>query len=144
MVPKDEAASAYWTTEMREAFGAAAALIDGGDKVQARMAFLERYRSLVQVARDAGAPVRWEFSPGTDKDGRELVVLDAVQKGRLGVEHAKVLLPYHREDIGIEARLLAASGVPRLQAPEAEKARRPAGLIKLGESFKRLLDKSAA
>lgn len=140
MIPKDEGSSVFWTDEMREAFGVAAPLIKSGDNVQARMAFLERYRNLVQLARDGRYPVKWTFSPGIDKDGRELAVLDAVQKGRVGVDAARVLLPYHREDVGLEARLLAAAGgrqaLPEPQ-PEAKRLPRPAGLIKLGETFAR-------
>lgn len=116
MIPRDEASSAFWTDEMREAYGAAANLIREGQLVPARMAFTERYRVLVAKARDERRPVRWEFTPGTDKDGRELVVLDAVQKGRVSAESAKAMLPYHRADEGLNARLLAlaADSVKRL------------------------------
>ncbi|MDP2622096.1 MAG: hypothetical protein Q8P46_18290, partial [Hyphomicrobiales bacterium] len=107
MIPRDEASSAFWTGEMREAYGAAAPLIAEGENVQARMAFLERYRVLVQQARDARMPVTWEFTPGTDKSGRELMILDAAQKGRISVRAAQDLLPHHREDEGLNARLLA-------------------------------------
>jgi hypothetical protein len=110
MVPRDEAVSAFWTPEMREAYAAASPLIEAGEYVQARMAFLERYRVLVQQARDSRLPVTWEFTPGTDKCGRELVLLDAAQKGRISGEGARALLPHHRgegRDEGIAARLLA-------------------------------------
>lgn len=147
MIPKDEGSSVFWTDEMQAAYGVAAALIASGDNVQARMAFLERYRNLVQLARDARYPVKWTFSPGVDKDGRELAILDAVQKGRLGIDAARALLPYHREDVGLEARLLAAAGgrqmLPEPQ-PEAKRLPRPAGLIQLSETFRHLKDKSAA
>lgn len=107
MMPKDEAASCVWTDEMCEAGAAAATLINTGELVQARMTFIEKYRSLMQLARDAKKPVRWWFSPGTDKDGRELALLDAAEKGRLKVEDVRHLLPYHREDMTLNARLLA-------------------------------------
>lgn len=111
MVPKDERASVCWTTEMRDAYNAAYPLIKDGDTVQARMAFLEAYRAQVQLARDARRPVEWELSLGFDKDGRELVVLDAAEKGRISMAAAKAALPYHRDDDGLNARLLSiASG----------------------------------
>lgn len=114
MLPRDEASSVVWSTEMRDAYGVAAPLINEGDHVAARMAFLERYRVAVQRARDARIPVEWEFSPGTDKSGRELVLLDAAEKGRISVEAAHRLLPHHREDEMLNARLLAiASGAFR-------------------------------
>ena len=118
-IPKDESGSVVWTTEMRDAWAVAYPLIAEGDLVPARMAFLERYRVAVQQARDARRPVEWEFSPGTDKDGRELVLLDAATKGRISVEGARALLPHHRADEGLNARLLALAGkvVPVLAAP---------------------------
>ena len=108
-VPKDEAASGFLTGEMREAYRTAWLLIQSGELIPARMAFLESYRKHLQQARDTRCPVRWEFTPGTDKDGRELVVLDAVEKGRLTADGARALLPYHREDEGLHARLIALS-----------------------------------
>jgi hypothetical protein len=119
MVPKDERSSVCWTTEMREAFRAAYPLIKEGESVQARMAFLEAYRSQVQLARDARLPVEWELSLGYDKDGRELVVLDAAEKGRITVAAACAALPYHRQEEGLSARLLAIGARPlkALSAP---------------------------
>lgn len=107
MVPKTEAASVCWTTEMRDAFAVCYRLVEDCELVQARMAFLEAYRNQVQLARDARLPVEWVFSLGTDKDQRELVILDAAEKGRVSIEGAQRLLPYHREDEAINARLLA-------------------------------------
>jgi hypothetical protein len=128
---------------MREAYGLASGLVKSGDTVQARMAFLESYRGKVQLARDGRIPVQWEFSPGHDKDGRELALLDAVQKGRLGLERARTMLPYHRDDLQLEARLLAAAGVrPLLSVPDAGPQPKRAGLIKLGDVMRGLRDKS--
>jgi hypothetical protein len=120
MLPMTEDATVVWTDEMREAFGVAYPLIKAGDLIPARMAFLEKYRQEVQYARDRKRPVEWGVSLGHDKDGRELVILDSVQKGRLTVEHAKTLLPYHREDEGLNARLLAlqAQVADMLQLPQ--------------------------
>ena len=106
MLPKDETATVVWTLEMREASAVAWPLIVAGELVQARMAFLEKYRSLVQQARDGRKPVEWEVSLGHDKDGRELVLLDAVEKGRISAEGAMALLPHHR-DAETSPRLLA-------------------------------------
>ncbi len=108
-VPKDEAASGFLTDEMRDAYRVAWSLVQAGELIPARMAFLERYRVAVQQARDARRPVRWEFTPGTDKDGRELVILDAIEKQRITADHARALLPYHRDDEGLNARLIALS-----------------------------------
>lgn len=108
MVPKDEASSVYWTGEIRAAFSTAYGLLNENEIVQARMAFLERYKVLVQKARDEKLPIEWEFSPGTDPAGRETVLLEAVEKGRLSAEGAQRMLPHHGPgDAGLGAKLLA-------------------------------------
>ncbi len=120
MVPKDEGTSAVMTQEMSEAFAVVYPMVAQGELIPARMAFLERYRVLVQQARDARTPVTWTFTPGSDRDGRELVLLDAAQKGRISVEGVQKLLPYHRESEELSARLLAIAGrgLPKLKAPD--------------------------
>jgi hypothetical protein len=97
MVPKDEAVSVVWSDEMRIAFGVAGPLMEE-DPVAARMAFKEAYITAVQKARDEGTSVRWEPSLGHDPNGREAVLIQAAQLGRLTTEHALSLLPPGRED----------------------------------------------
>ena len=97
MIPKNESDSVVWTREMAESFGVALPLIDDGDHVAARMAFIETYRVKCADARINGVPVKWEPSLGFDKDGREHVLIDAVEKGRLTREHVSGLLPYHKQ-----------------------------------------------
>ena len=97
MLPKDESASVVWTDEMCEAWGVALPLIEDGDTVAGRMAFLERYRGLVMQARDSGKSVHWVPSLGHDAHGREAVLLEAVERGRLSAPHVALLLPYRDE-----------------------------------------------
>lgn len=122
MLPKHEDASAFWSEEMRSASAIAQPLIDEGDLIASRMAFLESYRAMVKAARDAGTPAEWSFSPGRDKGGREIVILDAVEKGRLSPQDAMAILPYHHDGEGVSARLLAlaAKAVRRLDAPKPD------------------------
>lgn len=101
----DERISVVWTQEMAESFGVALGL--QRDPVAARMAFKETYSANIAKARLDGRMPRWHLSPGTDKDARELAILDAVEKKRITVEYARVVLPYHREDEGLSGRLLA-------------------------------------
>lgn len=91
MVPKDEAASVVWTDEMAEAMRIAVELMDS--PVQARMAFLEKYRVLVREAREARKPPKWWASLGHDPHGRERALLEAVERGRLPQARALELLP---------------------------------------------------
>jgi len=83
MCPRDEETTVVWTTEMCEAFGVAALVLDTGDKVAARMTFKESYERLVREARERKEPVRWTVSLGTRIEGRGAPVLEAVKLGRL-------------------------------------------------------------
>lgn len=94
MIPKNESDSVVWTSEMAEAFGIALPLLDEGDLIAARMAFVEAYRDRCSKARDDGMPVKWMPSLGHDPHGRERVLMDAVEKGRLTARHVAGLLPY--------------------------------------------------
>lgn len=95
MIPKSEFQSVVWTREMAESFGIALPLIEEGDHVAARMAFIETYKSKCAESRNNSVPVKWEPSLGYDKNGREHVLLEAVEKGRLTQQHVVGLLPYH-------------------------------------------------
>lgn len=92
MIPKDESTSVVWTQEMATAFGVALPLMD--DQVAARMAFKETYAKLVAVARDTGTQATWMPSLGQDPYGRESALMQAVEKGRIKLEHAQRLLPH--------------------------------------------------
>lgn len=93
MIPRGEEVTIVWTAEMAAASGAAGPLLEEGDAIAARMAFLEAYRSRVAEARDAGVPIKWSASLGTDVRGREGPLLEAVQLGRISQDHAERLLP---------------------------------------------------
>jgi hypothetical protein len=93
MLPKSEAESVVWTTEMAEALRVAQPLLDEGDRVAARMAFKQAYDRLVAAARDAGRPVDWQPSLGHDPRGREQAIREAVERGRLSVEYAQTVCP---------------------------------------------------
>ena len=97
MIPKDESGTVVWTREMAESFGIAYPLIIDGDHVAARMAFIEAYKTRCTEARNNGTPVKWEPSLGHDRNGREHVLLAAVEKGLLAQEHVARLLPYHQQ-----------------------------------------------
>lgn len=87
----DEDASIVWTGEMREAYVVVASLKD--DPIAARMAFRERYAALVGKARDLHEPVKWSASLGYDKNQREAVLQEAIERNRLTWEQANKLCP---------------------------------------------------
>lgn len=121
MIPKNEFSSVVWTAEMAEAFGICYRLIEDGDTVQARMAFLEAYKDRVSRARDEGIKVQWTPSLGHDPQSREHVLMEAVEKGRLTAKHVAQLLPY-REGSNASNRLLdlvkVEDGFVRISAPD--------------------------
>jgi len=93
IMPFCESQSVVWTREMAEAFGFAIPLLNDGEKVAARMAFKEAYTRLVGKARDEGTPIKWELTPGRDPGGREVVLRDAVERGRLRSDYVDGMLP---------------------------------------------------
>lgn len=93
LYPHDEATSAVLTNEISEAMQIAQPLLNEGDKVGARMAFKEAYTRIVAKNKNEGIAPKWFPSLGTDKNGREEVLKQAVQLGRLTQDHAISLLP---------------------------------------------------
>lgn len=93
LLPLDESRTAVWTEEMASAFAVALPLIAAGEVVPARMAFKEAYAQRVTEAREAAKPVSWSVTLGHDVRGREGVVMDAVQRGRLTMQEARSLVP---------------------------------------------------
>lgn len=92
MMPFDESQSVVWTDDMAQAFGVCGPLLQQGDKVAARMAFKEAYAKLVAKAKDAGVPVTWTASLGHDKNGRDAVLQEAIERGRLSHSMAAPLM----------------------------------------------------
>lgn len=97
-LPRSEFESVVWTPEMARAHGEVFELLRT-DPVGARMAFREVYNRLCDESEAKGIPVQWEFSGGTDKAHRELVLKDALALGKLGKSYVKKMLPVHDEPI---------------------------------------------
>lgn len=93
-MPFDESQSVVWTAEMAQAWGACLHLLEDGDRIGARMAFKETYLRLLTIARDQKTPTRWTQSLGHDQAGRDAVLLDAVDKGRLRIAYVKTIAPH--------------------------------------------------
>ena len=109
MVPQGESDTTVWTPEMAKAYAAAAPLLERGDKVAARMAFLESYRKLLADARANHVPTTWQISLGWDPRGRDVALNDAVAKGRLPAADVQHLLsaPLATNDLGKSIATLA-------------------------------------
>lgn len=111
MMPRDEDTSVVMTEEMAQALHIAQPLLDEGDQIAARKAFIEAYKRIVDTAKRAGMPPKWFPSLGHSKDGREAALIEAVRLGRMNSEHAIALLPPDSAVKGmIMARLKNADG----------------------------------
>jgi hypothetical protein len=122
MVARDESATSVVTSEMMEALRFAQPLLNEGDSIGARMAFKEAYKHIVDDARRAGKKPQWFVSMGSDKNGRDAPIAEAVRLGRLGVEHAIGLIAPEQVH-----SMLEAAGESKLaleyKQPEAEEFR---------------------
>lgn len=79
----DEYGTAVMTWEVQQAMIPAKVILDEGDQVGARMAFMSAYERLVRESRQVNRPVEWIVSLGFDKDRRVAAINQAVQLGRL-------------------------------------------------------------
>lgn len=79
----DERNTVVWTREARDAFNIALPLLEEGDKIGARMAFIAAYDRSVSIAKAAGGAPNVEVSEGWDKQLRDVAVDQAVNRGLL-------------------------------------------------------------
>lgn len=79
----DERNTVVWTREARDAFNIALPLLEEGDKIGARMAFIAAYDRNVSIAKAAGGAPSVEVSEGWDKQLRAVAVDQAVNRGLL-------------------------------------------------------------
>ncbi|MDN8648924.1 MAG: hypothetical protein BSK19_07620 [Stenotrophomonas maltophilia] len=82
----DEAVTVVWTEQTRDAWTAALPLVEQGDKIAARQAFLEVYVRLVKCARAVGGCAVYQPSLGHDASARAAALQLAVDAGRLAHE----------------------------------------------------------
>lgn len=92
LVKFEESETNVWTREMATSFWAAFDSGSNGDRIGARMAFLEVYKREVSAARAQGESPTWTISLGHDKAGREKSILDAVESGKITIGHAQAYI----------------------------------------------------
>lgn len=91
---RHEGATVIWTEQIARAFfEVAMPLLDEGDKIAARKAFLERYERELTKARREGIAARWQASLGADQRQRIEAIEQAQRQGRISADHARSLLP---------------------------------------------------
>lgn len=126
----DEQETVVWTPEIAKAFGAARPVLDGGDKVGARMAFIAAYERELALAKAESRRPEWQASLGHDPQRRQLVLEEAVAAGRLPAPKVQHLLPPPDEPPTKQAQAQRAHVVAQLRElinrPGQEAARKRA------------------
>ena len=89
----DEAATVVWTQEMAKAWAVAKPILDAGDKIGARMAFIPAYERFVDQAKRESRTPHYEISAGWGANLRELAVQNAVTVGLLPPPPQQTALP---------------------------------------------------
>ncbi|MFM1333051.1 hypothetical protein [Yersinia enterocolitica] len=80
---QDEANTVIWTNEIAQAWNIAQPIMQEGDKVGARMAFIAAYERLTKAAQGTGRTPEWSVSEGWDKERVKGAVEQAVTTGLL-------------------------------------------------------------
>lgn len=79
LAASDEHETVVLTTEIRQAMIASAPILEAGDKIGARMAFMSAYERLVSGARAEAKPAAWSVSLGFDPVRRVTAIESAVR-----------------------------------------------------------------
>ncbi|MFJ7141240.1 hypothetical protein [Pseudomonas protegens] len=108
MTTNDEFETVVLTDEIQLALAAAKPILDGGDKIGARMAFIDAYQRFVSQAREDAKSVNWHVSVGFDANRRIQAVTKAMELKRIPLEHAqKYLADLSVEPITEDGRAIA-------------------------------------
>ncbi|QEO79863.1 hypothetical protein [Pseudomonas brassicacearum] len=92
MTTNDEFETVVLTDEIQLALAAAKPVLDAGDKVGARMAFISAYERFVGQAREDAKTVNWHVSVGFDANRRIQAVTKAMELKRIPQERAQKYL----------------------------------------------------
>lgn len=120
----DEDETVVMTDEIQLAMTACRPVLDAGDKVGARMAFMSAYERFVDEARREGATVNWRVSLGYSPSRRDAALAQAVQLKRLPQEKAALFLSHEiSEKPTRDGQAIAGLITGKVVAPESEKVR---------------------
>lgn len=91
----DESRTAFITDEINRALLVARPVLDAGDKIGARMAFMDAYKRLVDGAQRQRRKAEWQLSLGWDAENREQVIAQAAIEGRITKAEEQRLIAQH-------------------------------------------------
>lgn len=92
----DESRTVVMTEQMQKALHAAQPILDNGDAIGARMAFIDAYRRWIDEARQQRLQPQWAVSLGWDPAGREEAINRAMEAGYISIEQGEKLLLQHQ------------------------------------------------
>lgn len=92
MTTNDEFETVVLTDEIQLALTAAKPVLNAGDQIGARMAFMSAYERFVKLARDQAKSVSWHVSVGFDANRRVEAITSAVQMQRISQERGQLYL----------------------------------------------------
>jgi hypothetical protein len=87
----DEVATVIWTEETSAALADCRSILNAGDKIGARRAFIESYTRAVLSARSWHLPAKWFASLGTDAEQRQLALTSAIDSNKIKPNKAYAL-----------------------------------------------------
>lgn len=90
---QDEMRTVIWTDEISQAAGVAMPILQQGDEVGARMAFIAAYDREVAKAKAEGRAPRWWPSLGESKEQRREAIEQGIKDGLLPAPKVEHLLP---------------------------------------------------
>lgn len=122
----DESATVVWTPEIAKAWGLARPILEAGDKVGARMAFIPAYERLVELAKAEGRKPHFEVSAGWDPLMRQAAIEKAAVAG---------LIPPPKPDPALALPAPASEGFTPEQL-EDNRQRMAENLRQLGEQLR--------
>lgn len=118
----DEAETVVWTQEIAKAWAISKPILEAGDKVGARMAFIPAYERFVESARNEGRLPQFEISAGWDADRRDRAVTNAVTAGILiDVPKAQQSLPAPTQPNLFQSHVVAYQKHKISQMPDEQK-----------------------
>lgn len=91
----DQNETVVTTNEISRAMAVAEPVMQVGDKVGARMAFLDAYKREVEASRRSGSQAEWRVSSGWCPDSRKVAIEQAVELGRLPKQQEEKLMLEH-------------------------------------------------
>lgn len=137
--PKDEIQSSAMCDEMSQALFIAQDLINDGDMIAARMAFIEYYNRLMDAAKSEGRKPKWFPSYGMDKDLRYKADREIVERKNLALPKSEWLeLPQLQGTQQIEFKdLLKLEAEHNPEPKEKHRASHSVGMTDLRNILKR-------